>query len=305
MKDAALPAPYVIRLIYGIGILGISSAAVLIVAAHANPFTIAFWRLAISSILLMPWALQNARFMAHKWRADSGRLLISAGFLAAHFAFWIASLQLIPIALSTALVSTQPLWIALYQKFSSRAAPPLKALRRSSLFLATGLLFFIIFGSRSSHSFNLYGILWALCGAISMAGYLLTSAQLRRHWPTHSYGFVVYGLSSLLLAAGQVLLAIPFGPVSWHLSLLYLAMALGPTLAGHSLFQWLLRYDSPHHAALAMVGEIPGATLLAWIFLHQIPTWADIFGMVFIFAAILTTLRAASAPANSPSSLSL
>ncbi|POB11135.1 DMT family transporter [Sulfobacillus sp. hq2] len=266
-----------------VGVLSVSSAAVLIRLAHAPASAIAFWRLFLTSLLLLPVLKRPALSVT---RQAWPMMALSGIFLAAHFIFWIHSLSLLPVALSTALVSTHPLLVALFRRLQGHHPLP-RGTQWGLGLLAAGLATLAL-GAGPHVSW--LGIADALAGSLFAGAYILTGAYARRTLSATTYSWGTYTAASFILALGLWGRQGNFGPMSWHLLLLYGLMAVIPTLGGHTLFNWMLRFVPASHVSLAMVGEIPGAALLAWLVLHQLPTFAMWLSILLITCGIAIAL---------------
>jgi drug/metabolite transporter (DMT)-like permease len=65
-----------------------------------------------------------------------------------------------------------------------------------------------------------------------------------------------------------------------------LALTAGAQLLGHSLFNRVLRTTSPTVVSLAVLFEVPGAAVLAAIFLNQTPPVAALPAAVLLLVGI-------------------
>jgi drug/metabolite transporter (DMT)-like permease len=77
------------------------------------------------------------------------------------------------------------------------------------------------------------------------------------------------------------------------------ALTLGAQFLGHSLFNRVLRTTSPTVVSLSILFEVPGASLIAALWLHQHPHPAAIPGLLLIIAgvaAVITTRGRRVAP---------
>jgi drug/metabolite transporter (DMT)-like permease len=117
------PSNWSIALILTIGVLAVSTASILIRLANLKAgagglgfsLVLAASRLTLSALILLPaWS-------KIQWKAlqpGARRYAAAAGLcLALHFALWITSLSYTSIAASTALVTTNPVWVALLSRF--------------------------------------------------------------------------------------------------------------------------------------------------------------------------------------------
>jgi len=72
--------------------------------------------------------------------------------------------------------------------------------------------------------------------------------------------------------------------------LMFILLALIPTVIGHSLYNWLLKFVEAHKVAITILGEPIGATILAIFFFNQIPGWGTIIGGILILSGICIVL---------------
>ena len=112
-----------IALVLIIGVLAVSTSSILIrlanFSAGAGGFgfslVLAASRLTLSALILLPaWP----KIQWNALQPGTRRYAAAAGWcLALHFALWITSLSYTSIAASTALVTTNPVWVALLSRF--------------------------------------------------------------------------------------------------------------------------------------------------------------------------------------------
>jgi len=74
---------------------------------------------------------------------------------------------------------------------------------------------------------------------------------------------------------------------SW---LLIIAVTVVAQLLGHSVFNHLLAVMSPMLVSLVLLLEVPGAALLAAVFLGQVPPIGVYAGLVLILAGLVTVV---------------
>jgi len=251
------------------GVLVVSTASILIrlaQSAEVPSLTIAAARLGIASLLLLPIGLLRSRSeLSSLSRRDVALALISGAFLAVHFWSWISSLEYTSVASSTALVTTNPLWVGLASVvlFQER-------LRSVTLvgigltFAGTGLIFaadrHAVIGE---HPDALLGNCLALVGAVCASGYLLIGRALRGRVSLLTYIWLAYSSAAVLLAVAVLASGtrvLGFTPSAY---LLLILLAIGPQLLGHTSFNWSLRHLSATFVALSILGEPVGSALLA------------------------------------------
>jgi drug/metabolite transporter (DMT)-like permease len=273
-----------------VGILAVSTSGPLMAATAAPALAIAFWRNGLATAVLVPWTLTRHRDELRSLRPRERRLALAAGcFLALHFATWVPSLTFTTVASATALVATQPVWAALIARWSgSRIA----SLAWVGIVLAVTGAAVLTGADLHASGRALGGDVLAVVGAMSAAGYVVAGAAVRRHVSTATYTTVCYATTALLLlavclVAGKDLAGYP-ASAWWKL----VAVTAGAQFLGHSLFNRVLRRVSPTMMSLAILFEVPGAALLAAVWLHQTPRATAVPGLLLLLAGISVVIAA-------------
>lgn len=272
-----------------VGVLAVSTSGPLIAATAAPALAIAFWRNALGTLAIAPLALFRRRGELAALGGRDLRLAGAAGLLlAAHFGTWIPSLRLTSVASSTALVATQPVWAALIARARGHAIPSRAwwgmALAFAGVLVITGVD--VTLSARA-----LAGDLLALVGGLLAAAYVSVGAEVRRTTSTTTYTLLAYGLCALALLAvcvgsGQALAG--YSATTW---LQLLALTVGAQLLGHSVFNVILRTTSPTVLSLAILFEMPGAALLAALWLGQLPPWQFVPAAALLLAGVAVVIR--------------
>ena len=295
--------------LYGVlagGVLIVSTASILIRWAQAEgvpSLAIAAWRLTLASLVLLPlvWIKAGAEVRA----LPRGRLLLAAAsgvFLALHFASWIASLQYTSVASSVALVTTNPIWIALFSVLVLRERMPGLRIAAVALALAgSGVILWADLWAdggvvSATAPQPALGNTLALIGSLTVCGYLLIGQKLRAGMSLLAYIGMVYGCAAVCLMAA----ALVTGTALWGYSVAAWAclagMALGPQLLGHSAFNYALRHVTPTTIALTVLGEPVGSAVLAWLLFGEAITMAKLVGMALLLGGIFLAARTESLP---------
>jgi drug/metabolite transporter (DMT)-like permease len=257
-----------------VAVLAVSTSGPLIAASAVPPLAIAFWRNALGTVALGPLVLtrhvDELRTMGRRywWLAVASGVL-----LAGHFGTWVPSITMSSVASATALTCTQPVWAALIAR-SRGIRIPGRAWSGIVLALA-GVLLLTGVDVSLSHRALLGDVLALVSGALA-AGYMSVGSAVRRRVSTTAYTVVCYGCASLVLlavcvATGQRLSGYP--TASW---IGLIAMTAGPQLLGHSIFNLVLRTTSATVVSLVLLFEVPGAALIAALWLGQHPPAAAI-----------------------------
>ena len=288
-----------------VAILAVSTASIFIRLAQkeAPSLVIATLRLTFSTLMLAPIALTRYKGELKSFsRADWLLALFSGFFLAIHFATWITSLSMTSIASSVVLVSTGPLWVAIFSPIFLKEAINRRTIIGLSLAFLGGVVISlsgmctinkVLICSTFSQNLNktsLLGDLLALFGAFAVAGYLILGRKLRSRVSLIPYIFVVYGMSAFVLAVFMTAARqSPFG-LSGMTYLWIFLLALLPQIIGHSTYNWALKYLSATLVAVGTLGEPIGSTILAYFILKETPGILELSGGLFILIGIFIAL---------------
>ena len=260
-------------------VAAISTAAILIRVNSGPPLAIAGWRLGLATAFLTPWALRRRRELAALDRRAAIGLAGAAAALALHFALWITSLGMTSVASAVTLVCLQPI-------FALAGEAILGTRIRPAILLP---VFLAILGASVLAGFDggsLPGDLLALAGAAAIAVYWLFGRSLRPRLGLTVYTWTVYGLAAVLLLSVAAARGDDLAPrTSTDLASLVL-LALLPTLAGHSIFNWALREVSATTVSVYILGEPVGAAILAALLLGEVPGPRVITGCLIVLAGL-------------------
>ena len=275
-----------------VALVTVSTSGPLIAATAAPALAIAFWRNAMASGVLLPVALLRCRAELRALDRREIRLTVVAGLLLAlHFATWIPSLSFTTVASATALVATQPVWAALLSGL--RGAP---VSRRVWLGIGVAVLGALLLTGVDLQVSGraLVGDLLALAGGAFAAAYMVAGSEVRRSVSTTTYTFLCYSVTAVVLlvvcVVGRQELA-GYDAQTW---LKLVALTAGAQLLGHSLFNHVLRSISATVVSLTLLVEIPGATLIAAVFLGQTPPLMALPAAVLLLAGLAIVISASS-----------
>jgi drug/metabolite transporter (DMT)-like permease len=255
--------------------------------------TIATLRLGLAALIITPIALwQSSRTLRTLSR---GQILLTCGagfFLALHFATWITSLEYTSVASSTALVTTNLLWvgIASFLLFGDRPSRLMLVGIVISL-SGSGLIFWSDSRASAPGSNPLLGNLLAIVGSWCFSAYLLIGRRLRASLPLPAYVWLAYGSAAILLVLACQSSGTPLTGYSDAAYLVALGMALGPQLLGHTSYNWSLKHVSPTFIAVVTLGEPVGSAMLAWVFFGEaFALWQGV-GFVMLLLGIYLAAR--------------
>jgi drug/metabolite transporter (DMT)-like permease len=268
----------------GVGVAGVSMSGPLIAAMVSVPaLAIAFWRTAIATVATTPLVVPRRRALREVDAADLRRIAVAGVALAAHFALWVTSLKLTSVASSTALVCLQAGWVVMFTWLGGERPE-----RRTVIGLATCLAgVLVVTGVDFTVSVqDLLGDLLALLGGAASGLYMVLGGRVRQRTDTVVYTLLCYGVCSTLLLAVCLAGTVPLSGYTTDDWVQLVVLAVASQLLGHSVFNHLLASVSPTVVSLVILLEVPGAALLAGLFLGQSPPVGVYAGLVVLLAGL-------------------
>ena len=278
-------------LLMGVGVVGVSVSGPLIAAIAVPALAIAFWRTAFATAATAPLVVRRRASLRGLDPGDLRLVLVAAVALAAHFGLWVTSLKYTSVAASTALVCLQAGWVVLFTWIGGtrpdRRTGVGLVVCLAGVLVVTGVDFTVA-------PRNLLGDLLALLGGTGSALYMIIGGQVRQRAGTAVYTLWCYGLCAAVLLAACLVAGTPLTGYTTDDWVQLVALAVGSQLLGHSVFNHLLARVSPTVVSLAILLEVPGAALLAGVFLpDQNPALGVYVGLAVLLAglAVVVTER--------------
>ncbi|HEU5014135.1 MAG TPA: DMT family transporter [Roseiflexaceae bacterium] len=256
---------------------------------------VAFWRdvfMAAACVLLLavlrPSLLRVSR---HDLR---GFALLGAISIGIYHALWVASVAINGAAVAIVLIYTFPTFVTIGSWLLYRE--PLRWSQVLALVLALlGCALLVRVYDPAVLRLQWLGTVIGIATGITHACYVLFSQRaVRDHspWTSLTYTMLFGALALLVMALVSSVI-----PGSWNHNislgatagpwLVLLFIALGPTLVGYAIFTAALRYIPGQIASLIVILEVPLATLMAMVFLHEQLEWPQVVGIGMILSAIV------------------
>lgn len=273
-----------------IGVATVSFSAILVKLASAPSGIIAFYRLFFTVLLMLPIFLMKYRHELKLIKKKDWMFSIAAGvFLAFHFILWFESLNYTSVASSTVLVTLQPLFAFAGAYFFFKERFTLKAIASGVIAIAGS--FVISWGDFRISGLALWGDILALVACALVTGYLLFGQSVVRRVSSITYTFVVYSISAVTLFVYVLVKGEAIGPYPATDWIYFILLAIFPTLLGHSLFNWSLKWLSATTISMAILLEPVGATVLAYFILNEPILWTQVLGGTIILAGLMMFLK--------------
>jgi drug/metabolite transporter (DMT)-like permease len=300
--------------VLAVALLGISFAGPLVRLSAADPLAIAVWRLGFSLIIVAGFLLWSGEW--RQWRLLTARdaaIAAAAGVaLALHFWAWNASIHLTTIAASVTLVNLQPAIIVGISAAFLRETPTRGQLVGIALAIAGALVIAVpdLAASRSTAASHAsLGNLLAISAAVTAAVYYTVGRHLRASYGVWAYVGLAYSACFVALLLFAAASHVRLGPQPPRELGIFVALAVGPMLLGHTGMNWALKFLPAYVVNLTVLGEPIGATLLGAILpgIRQIPPAMTLIGGAIMLGGVAIAVQSTVAgelarrfKANSP-----
>jgi drug/metabolite transporter (DMT)-like permease len=277
-----------------VGVLGVSASGPLMAATAAPALAIAFWRNALGAAVVAPFALLNGRGeLGSLTRRELVQTVAAGVTLAAHFATWVTALKLTSVASATAMVCLQAGFVVLIDRLGGN--PVRRSVVVGMVVSFAGVL--VVSGVDFSLSARaLTGDALALAGGLFAAVYTVIGGSVRRTVSTTAYTTLCYGTCAAVCLVVCLVGGLQLSGYDSSTWAALVGVTVCAQLLGHSVFNHLLAVMSPTVVSLVLLLEVPGAAMLAGIFLDQTPPLGVYAGLVLIVTGLAIVVARGSRP---------
>ena len=238
-----------------IALICISTAVVIIRLIEAPATAIAFYRLAIASIFILPLSsfLRNTNGLNQIRLQDTLMCLAASVAISIHFVAWIASFEYTSVASSVILVTTSPLIVAFLSKLFFRE----HLHKNVYVGIALGLIGAVVLtgGDSRLEGRELWGDLLAFIGALSFAFYLIIGKRVRTRLNNLDYTSFVFLSASVMLFVISVIANQTLWSFDSKSIIFIVTLAIIPQLIGHSSITWALGSVRATLVSVAIMAE--------------------------------------------------
>jgi drug/metabolite transporter (DMT)-like permease len=271
-------------------VVAVSFSAIFIRISNAHPFVIATYRMGITCIILLPLVIVKYRNEFSRIKRDELIFMGVIGLvLALHFGSWISSLGGTSVASSVILVTSHPLFVAIASHYLFKER--LKTIGYFGITVAFSGIIILSIGDLGIGESNFRADILALVGSIAAGIYILGGRKARRSISLVPYVFIVYSICTGALLAACMVVSAPLYPLPREEYGLFLLMAVIPTILGHTMYNYALKYVKAQIVSVSLLGEPIGSTILAFVILNETPPQFSIVGGFLILPGIYLAYR--------------
>ncbi|NOU98964.1 DMT family transporter [Paenibacillus planticolens] len=250
-----------------IGIIAISFSAIFVRWSDAPASVTAMYRLLMTNVLMLPFLWNYRNEITRIRRRDWLRTAASGIALGLHFLFWMDSLRFTTVASSTAILTLEPIFVlgGAFLIYGQRTS------RKAVIAMCVAIIGAICigWGDFQFSGTALKGDFLSLIGTVAVALHMLWGKSLRERISAFVYSFFVFLFAGLVLAVTNVATGTSFTAYPAKEWGVFLLLAIIPTVFGHYVFNWLLKYMKASSVSMTVLGEPLGASLLAYFLLGE------------------------------------
>ena len=277
-----------------IAVLALSTSVLMLRESTLAPGTLSCWRLLIAALLLFPWFVRGwLRHHGSEFALRRLHLCVIPGLLLAlHFTTWVVGARSTEVANASLIVNVVPAVLPFLLWFLARETVSGREIKGTIVAFAGVIL--LTCADLSISLDTARGDLICFGSMLLLAAYM---AYGRRNGPQLPDVWLYVVPMYLVAAGGSLLLAAATGqrlevPVGKEF-VLVIALAIVPTILGHALINYTLRYMRGQHVAVMSQCQFIFAGLLELGIHGVLPPWGFFFAapIVVVGAWIVITAR--------------
>ena len=282
-----------IGLILLLAMVSVSSTSLVVRSVATVPaLVLAFWRMFTASGML--WGYSVIRPAGSLSLINKKRIIFAGIFLGCHFACFFLGIRNTSIANATLLGCVAPIFTVIISIFQKKKINKMTYVGLIIAIVGGGI---VQSGDISLNSANLFGNSIALLSALFLAITFVLAEEIRQETANVVYGRSLFFVASITVlfiaaAAGDSILNFKPGDIPW-----FLFLGLVPSIFGHNLLNYAVKYITPTAVSSVPLGEPIIASLFGLLlFGEAIPFGALLGGpIVLIGVYIIIKHQAVSA----------
>ncbi len=272
-----------------LGVLSISLSPIVARGLESSATIISFWRMFLSSFFLWGYSLVYYNNLQKLSSENRIRTILSGIFLGIHFLLFFQAVKITTIANATFLGTLAPFFTLIIELIFFRRNYR-KIIYLGLVIALFGIILVLIndFDMSSKYTLgNIYAILCSLSIAIS----LIIAEKIRDTAGTLEYTRMLYGVAALTILIIGSLYTNTF-IVSRKIEILgFIFLALVPTILGHNIFIYCLKYTTPTIVGTVPLGEPVIASIIAIFLFNEMISLETAIGGVFCIYGIFIILK--------------
>ncbi len=268
-----------------IGMVAISTSAILIRWSSSDPLVIGFYRQIFATLLFLPFLFKDKfkEILALSFN-EIAELIVIGILLGSHFGFWISSVKATSVAASVLLATCHIVyvsiigWVVFGEKLNRKGI--------IGTILALSGIVILFLGDLAEDPGNFGGNSMAFVSGILAGLYYLGGRKHRKKISLPVYAFIVYLSSAIIMLFVIIVQGLDYRTVSNSEFQLFFIMALVPTLLGHTMQNWALAFLPAYVVSITLLAEPIGSGILAWHFFNEVPSQGVLIGGFIVLIGV-------------------
>jgi len=280
--------PRIIPLLF-LGLLSISLSPIVARSLASSATVISFWRMFLSSFFLWGYSIFYSKNLQSLSYPNRIRTFLSGILLGIHFILFYEAVKITTIANATFLGTLAPFFTLLIELILYRRSYK-KIIYFGLLVAVSGTVLVLIndFDLSSKYTLgNIYAVLCSLCISISF----LIAEKVRNTEGTIEYTRMLYGIAGLtIFIIGNFYIETFI--VTERIEILgFIFLALVPTILGHNIFYYCIKFTTPTIVGTVPLGEPILASIMAFFLFNELITLNTAIGGALCVYGIFVILR--------------
>ncbi|BAJ64299.1 DMT family transporter [Anaerolinea thermophila] len=271
------------------GVMCGSTAVILIKASNEHPFLVASYRLLLASVILFPFFLRDLKEEPfYGWRQVSWTLLPALA-LAIHFMSWVVGARMTPVANASLIANLTPVampffvWL-FFRERVNRIEVLGTLLTLLGLILLTGFTFRV-------NPAHFKGNLICFGSMLAFAMYLALGRRNGGRIRLWLYMVPLYFFAGLISLITATFWINPIKPYTLSNILYILALAAIPTVGGHTILNYSLKFFRGQVVSVTNLSQPIFATFLGYLVFKEKPAALFYLAAGIMMAGILMVLH--------------
>ena len=285
--------PKIIPLLF-IGLLSISTSPIVAKSLASSGTIIAFWRMLLASFFLWSYSLLCFKNLKGLSYSNKIRTSLAGILLGIHFIFFFEAIKITTIANATFLGTIAPFFTLIIELVVFKRHYK-KIVYIGLLISFIGTLFVLTNNFDLSSKFtigNIYAILCSLAISISF----LIAEKVRDTEGTIEYTRMLYGIAALTIFIIGSFYTQTFIIIEKTEVVGFIFLALIPTILGHNIFYYCLKFTTPTIVGTIPLGEPIIASIIAFFLFNELISLNTAIGGALCMYGIFLILKNRSIP---------
>ena len=280
--------PKIIPLLF-IGLLSISTSPIVAKSLASSGTIIAFWRMLLASFFLWSYSLLYFKNLKGLSYSNKIRTSLAGILLGIHFIFFFEAIKITTIANATFLGTLAPFFTLIIELVLFKRHYK-KIVYIGLLISLIGTLFVLTNNFDLSSRFtigNIYAILCSLAISISF----LIAEKVRDTEGTIEYTRMLYGIAALTIFIIGSFYTQTFIIIEKTEVVGFVFLALIPTILGHNIFYYCLKFTTPTIVGTIPLGEPIIASIIAFFLFNELISLNTAIGGALCMYGIFLILK--------------